>query len=94
MIRARERLAELQSQKPPVDSSITAIFTDQERLRENLKALGDSREERDLRQRYLSELQAQEQQVKDLRSKLEELTRQIGEQDALVSKLISELSWS
>jgi hypothetical protein len=94
VIRARERLAELQAQKLPLDNSIKTIFTDQDRLRENLKALGDSREERELRQRYLSELQAQEEQVKDLRSRLERLTQEIAEQEAHVSKLVSELSWS
>ena len=94
IMRARERLADLQGQSASTENSTKSIFADQDRLRQNLMALGDSREERELRQRYLAELQLQEQQIKDLRTRLEGLTRQVSEQEALVSRLISDLSWS
>ena len=93
IIQARERLSDLQQQRQPIEKSIQSLFEDQTRLRENLKALGDSREERDLRQKYLAQLDSQEQQVQSLRARLDELTRQVAEQQALVSRLISELSW-
>jgi hypothetical protein len=94
IVRAKERLSELEHQKEPLDGQIKGIFDDQERLRENLKALGDRREERDLRQGYITQLQSQEQHIADLRNKSEELTKQISQQEQLVSKLISDLSWS
>jgi hypothetical protein len=93
VIRARERLSELEDQKEPLGEQTKAIFEDQERLRDNLKALGDRREERELRQRYIAELQSQEEHIKDLRNKLDVLNRQIAEQDAMVDQLIANFSW-
>ncbi len=65
----RDHLADLQAQKTPIDNSIKSIFTDQDRLRENIKALGNRSEDRALRQKSLAQLDSQEQQVKDLRAK-------------------------
>jgi len=93
IIQERDRLADLQAQKSPLDNSIASIFNDQARVRENLKALGNGKEQLALRQKYLTQLDEQEQQVKDLRAKIEALDRQIAGQDALVSKMISELRW-
>jgi hypothetical protein len=94
IVRARERLAEFEKQKEPLEDQRKAIFDDQERVRENLKALGDRQEERQLRQGYIAELQSQEQRVKDLRNKADDLTKQINAQEALVAQLISDLSWN
>jgi len=94
IIAEREKLAELEAQKPTLANSLKSIFDDQERVRENLKALANRREEKVLRQKYLSQLEAQEQQVTDLRTKVEDLDRRIAEQELLVSRLISELTWS
>jgi hypothetical protein len=90
----RDILSSLQAEKAPIDDSIKSIFADQQRLRENLKALTQRREDRDLHQKYLAQLDAQEQQVKDLRARLENLTRQIASHDAVVSKSISDLTWN
>jgi hypothetical protein len=94
IVRAREHLSELQDEKKPLEAQTKAIFNDQERLRENLKALGDRREERELRQGYITELQSQEQNIADLRNKAGELTKQISQQEGLVSQLISDLTWN
>jgi hypothetical protein len=94
IVRAKERVSELERQKVPLDGQIKAIFNDQQRLRENLKALGDRKEERELRQGYIMQLQSQEQRITDLRNKTEELTKQIGQQEEQVSKMISDLSWN
>src|SRR5262249_31374516 len=93
IISQRERLADLQSQKNPTESAIKSLFEDQQRLRENLKALGDRREDRSLRQKYVAQLDSQEQQVTSLRAKLDDLTRQIADQETLVLKMISDLTW-
>ena len=77
---------------PPL-RNIEQVFADHERLRENLKALGDSREERDLRTRYLAELTQQEDTVKDLRAQSAALDQQIQQHEAAAAKLVSELAW-
>jgi hypothetical protein len=60
------------------------IFRDQERLRENLKALKGSAEERSLVSRYTRQLDEQE-------TRLDVLKREIAERDARRAKLQAEL---
>jgi len=93
ILTARENLADLKKQREPLDARINAIVQDQTRLRENLKALRDSKEEKDLRQKYLDGLTAQEQQINDLRVRINALLQQISEQETAVAKMISELNW-
>ena len=93
MIRGREHLAALEEQQEKTKESLESIFEDQERLRENLKALSDNREDRVLRQRYISQLEEQEDQVKALRAGSADQSRRITEEQASISRLISALSW-
>jgi hypothetical protein len=93
VIRERERLAELEEQQEKIKESLESIFEDQERLRENLKVLSDNREDRSLRQRYLTQMEGQEDQVKDLRARAAEHTQRIAERETSISRLIAELTW-
>jgi len=49
------------------------IFSDQARLRENLKSLKGSAEEQALAQRYTRQLDEQESRLEDLRGKMSQL---------------------
>jgi predicted RNase H-like nuclease (RuvC/YqgF family) len=60
------------------------IFRDQERLRENLKALKGSAEEKTLVARYTRQLDEQE-------TRLETIKREVAEREARRAKLQSEL---
>jgi chromosome segregation ATPase len=93
IVAAREQLGSLRNRVSAVQRDIDQIFRDQERLRENLKALRDTREERGLRQQYLDQLSGQEQQIEELRGQVESLNRQIADQEAQLSDLISTLTW-
>jgi septal ring factor EnvC (AmiA/AmiB activator) len=77
-----------------LDAEQQGLFTDQQRLRENLGKLGDSSEEKGLRRRYVSELESQENRIEDIRaerSKLEsELRRLQQELDAMVREIAFE----
>ena len=90
---ARENLSDLRKQREPLDVRINAIVQDQTRLRENLKALRESKEEKELRQKYLDSLAGQEQQSNELRTRINDLLVRITEQDTAVAKMISELNW-
>ena len=90
----REKLASLQGQTERLDQEIESIFRDQTRLRENLRSLGRGQEEMQLRQRYLSQMNQQEDRIEQLRRNRSDLTQQISEQESLLSSLISELSVS
>lgn len=59
------------------------IFADQERLRQNLQALGSTSNEKELRERYVRDLARQEDRVNHLRDEIDRTRtrlRQIDEQ--------------
>ena len=52
------------------ETSIGEIFFNQERLRQNLQALGVSQDERGLRERYVAEMTQEEDRLKELRDEV------------------------
>src|SRR5256885_4320032 len=70
---------------------IDRIVDDQGRLRENMKALRGSAEEKALLQRYTRQLDDQETQLAGLRKKIQDTEAQRDEASALLQKMIDEL---
>ncbi|MEE8584175.1 MAG: hypothetical protein V3T83_04915 [Acidobacteriota bacterium] len=93
IIDIRQRRSEGRGRLSDLEGEIASISKDQERLRENLKALGSSREESPLRNRYVQKLAGQEDRLDQLR---EEVARVRGEVRALQSELaqkVAALEW-
>ena len=65
-------------------AQVTAISEDQQRVRENMKALKGSAEEKALIERYVRELNEQEDHVQSLRREITDLQQK---RDAAQSKL-------
>lgn len=80
------RVNELQSQ-------LAEIVRDQERLRENMKALRGSAEERQLLQRYTRQLDEQENRLESLRRDIASATERRNAARAELSTLIGELKF-
>lgn len=80
------RIEELKSQQH-------AITTDQERLRENMKALRGSSEEKQLLQRYTRQLDEQEDRLETLRRELAQASATRARLDAELSALIQKTSF-
>jgi len=78
---------ELKSQKSAIDQ----IFVDQGRLRENMKALKGSVEEKALLQRYTRQLDEEENQIDELRKKTKEVEAQKDAANAELAKMIQGL---
>lgn len=76
VVRRRTVIAELNTQISAREGEITAISRDQERVRENMKALRGSAEERQLVQRYVQQLDDQETQLATHRRELAALNTQ------------------
>jgi hypothetical protein len=70
-----------------------ALYQDQERLRENLKALGNRREEQELRRRYLDQLSRQESEIEQLRAQTETLSARLSEAQNRLRQLVANLSF-
>ncbi len=68
------------------------IFEDQQRLRENMKALKGSSEEKALLQRYTRQLDEQENRLEALRKEQADLEQKRREAQAELNKMIEELS--
>ena len=68
------KATDIQSQISDKESLILTTASDQERLRQNIKALGQSLEERKLLQRYVAKLEATETLIETLRAEIAALT--------------------
>jgi predicted nucleic acid-binding Zn-ribbon protein len=88
----KEVVDDLDTRKSARDDETQKIFDDQQRLRENMKALKGSAEERALLQRYTRQLDDEENRLDALKKEIERIgQQQEAAQDAL-NKMIAELS--
>jgi hypothetical protein len=73
VLERKNEIARLESESTDRKQQIDAIDKDQARLRENMKALKGSTEERALTQRYVRQLDSQEDKLASLRKEKEDL---------------------
>lgn len=85
-------VAGLNGRKEDADSEMTKIFDDQQRLRENMKALKGSPEEKALLQRYTGQLNQQETRLDELRKQVADLEKQEEAAQQSLNQMIQELS--
>jgi hypothetical protein len=100
LLAALEPLFDLHNQVVALDAQIKAregeiaeIGKDQDRLRENMKALKGTAEERQLLQRYTGELNTQEDRLAALRTQLADLHAQRNAKDAEFQEKMEALSF-
>jgi hypothetical protein len=93
IVDTQERIATLRTDQRLAEQSIETLFKDQERLRENMKALRDTREEQELRSRYLDQLTRQENQITATRNQVEQFKKDITAAETRLNDMISTLSW-
>ncbi len=95
---ALDRLMELNEKVATLDhwmherhEEIEQIFANQERLRENLGALGQSRDEQGLRERYVAALSEEEDKLADMREQIQQWKDEKGELQQQIDKMVREL---
>jgi len=88
----KDGIAALDTQIESHEKEIKSVFEDQARVRENLKALKGSAEEKELTQRYTRQLNQQEDRVQALHSEVADLHRQRDAAQAELDKTIEGLS--
>ena len=88
----KARVAELNAEAETRDSTIASIYDDQQRLRENLKSLKGSAEEKALTQRYTQQLSDQETRLEKLRNEKEDFEKRGGAAQEQLDKMIEELA--
>ena len=83
----------LKAQKQTADDETQKIFDDQQRLRENMKALKGSPEEKALLQRYTQQLDQQETRLAQLQKQSDDLETQIDTAEQDLNRFIMQLSF-
>lgn len=89
----QEQLATLRDTVKQTQAEIDTQFADQERLRENLKALKTGAEDQQMRSRYLGQLRKQEDQIDAARARIAGLNTQVVTVQARLNDAIANLSW-
>ena len=87
----KSRVAQIDLELEALEKERTRIFEDQKRLRENLKGLGQTAEEKALRSRYVNQLDGQETSLKEISQKHEGLMKQKEEARQQLEKMMAEL---
>ncbi len=88
----KDVVAKLEAEMEARQKDIDRIVEDQGRLRENMKALKGSAEERALVQRYTKQLNDQETQLEELRKKILDNEAQRDKANDELEKMIDELA--
>jgi hypothetical protein len=83
---------EIESRKEARDEEMKRIFDDQQRLRENMRSLKGSSEEKQLLLRYTGQLNEQETRLEKLQKEIAALATESEAADEKLSKLIRELT--
>jgi hypothetical protein len=93
LVDLRKTMADLDRRIADNEGRIQALFADQERQRENLKALGDSQQEKGLRERYVKELTAAEERLGTLRSEIEAWTVERRALEKEIAKRLADVEY-
>jgi hypothetical protein len=76
IIQLTEQVTKIQRDVKAKEEAIKAVFKNQERVRQNLQALGSTEDERSLRERYIASLEAEEDKIVQYQADIDALTAQ------------------
>lgn len=93
IIERQRRVSALARELEQVTANEQRIFSDQERLRGNLSGLSQTPEESRLRQRYIDQLEAQENELTQLRTRREQLEQQLQQARLELAEAIESLNF-
>jgi hypothetical protein len=93
VIDARSQLATVERQLSGLTTQVTSIASDQQRIRENIQALGTSKQERSLRDRYTRELTTQEDRLAELQGQIEKVSAERDRRQADLSRVTQQLAF-
>ena len=88
----KDVVSELDGRKDARDEEMKKIFDDQQRLRENMKALKGSSEEKLLVQRYTQQLNEQETRLERLGKEMEQIQKEMDAAQGVLDRMIRDLT--
>jgi DNA repair exonuclease SbcCD ATPase subunit len=93
ILERKDAIAQLEEQKNGREEETQRIFDNQQRLRENIKALKGTPEEKSLLQRYTQQLNEEESRLEVLQKETNQLDTQIESAQAQLDAAIQKLSF-
>jgi hypothetical protein len=93
VIEARSRLADAERRSQELAAQVASVGSDQERMRETIKALGTSRQERALKDRYTRELGAQEDRLQALQKEIAAANAERDQRRSELSALMQKVAF-
>jgi DNA repair exonuclease SbcCD ATPase subunit len=93
IVAKREEISSLESQLASLTASANEVRSDEQRLRENMQALGTTRDERALRQRYAKSLEAAEERLLALQADAKRASTDLDGKHSELSHLIATISF-
>jgi hypothetical protein len=93
LIELNEKAGALQRQVESREQEIKEIFQNQERLRKNLQSLGNSQDERGLRERYVAEMAREEDKLRDFRKEIKEMREELEKLEKKLATRAGRLSY-
>ena len=93
VVAQKDAIANLEEQKNARDEENQKIYDDQQRLRENMKSLKGSAEEKALGQRYVQQLNTQETRLETLRQEIAQVESKKDSAQADLDRMIEDLSF-
>jgi hypothetical protein len=88
IIKIKKEIEDLEREEEHLEAMVEAANVEQERLRENIKALGNSEEEVKLRKNYVNKLSEQEAEIEKLVNRRAEIRKKLIELNKKLSKQI------
>ncbi len=91
IVKLKGHITTLKRKISSLEKERQSIYSDQQRLRNNLKSLGQSSSEKELRNRYINQLSNQENRLEDIRNSLKDLNNDLRSSQNQLDKLINNL---
>jgi chromosome segregation ATPase len=92
IVEQKDRVASLQEELNRREAETQKIYDDQQRLRENLKALKGSAEERALTQRYTQQLADQETRLETIQRETADLQLKLDQAQSQLDSMVENLT--
>jgi hypothetical protein len=93
LVEFQEQRAALQADLKSAEQDRHRVVNDQDRLRENIKALKETRDDQNLRRRYLSQLTAQEDELQALRTRIDALLKDLAAAQKQFDGAVAAIAW-
>lgn len=93
ILELKQQVSELDTKRQAQERERSEIFSDQNRLRENLKVLGKSDAEKELLTRYTKKLQESEDRLENLKLEVIEIQKQRDKLNQEINQMIRVLSY-